>query len=139
MAIKKKKKPVNKIAELTKKNKDLENQLLAANNLIDYNLSLIKKIKVSLNLYEHDEDTEIFEIIGELKTKHGAAVAALKDTEGRRDRLVSDTQVENNRLWYLVRVAMKDPTIEQDSVKPGDEIIADGVGRRHPFNGNYLN
>lgn len=121
MAIKKKKKPVNKITELLQKVKSLESEVLKNNETIASDIELFEKIKLSLNLSRYDHHEEIFERLGELKTKKDASVAALKDLECSIDRTIESLRKENSRLWYMVRVSVKDPTIENDVIKPGEE------------------
>lgn len=133
MAIKKKK-PVNKITELNKKIKELEESYKLINEERDELQVLVNKIKGAFSLYLSSSAEQIFEAIGALRAEKINAIKELKAIQGSINERNEVLLRENSKLWYLIRVAMKDESTKLNQDKPGEEREYDSFQKHtNPF------
>jgi hypothetical protein len=50
------------------------------------------------------------------------------DYEGAESKLVADLKEENSKLWYFMRIALKDDSAQKTVFKPGDQRRPDMFG-----------
>lgn len=94
-------------------------------------LNEIGKIKNAL--FESTYDKKIDDClikIGELQGAKDEIREYISRMEGAANPIINQKIEESSKLWYLVRVALKDPTIDEMVVKPGEERNVD-VSSRH--------
>ena len=89
---------------------------------------IIGKISDKLDVRSYATVTEIIAAIAELQ---GAAEVYKKmrdNYEGIESRLVADLKEENSKLWYFMRIALKDDSAQKTVFKPGDQRRPDMLG-----------
>ena len=126
--------------------KSVENEMLV---FIEENSRLQKemnRIKGLFDLYSYSTTDELIMAVGRLREEIKRNKDYIRENEGRLDETNENLRKENYRLWYLVRVSLKDPSIFDEVIKPGDNNNQDGLRyfdpgapgqrKRNPFSNN---
>lgn len=88
-------------------------------NLSDKN-QIINDICDKLDISCYSTKSEILSSISEFKGAAGVYRQIIKEREGTISRIVEELREENSKLWYFMRIALKDESAQKTAFKPGD-------------------